>query len=117
MNQTAPIGQKQLGKLVESRMHSTAPKTGALSINSKAVGLSDEMLNVIGEHEDMYYLIKLHQFIQKVRSSNGENADCIGKIKESFKELNEKISTVQKEQSKTPGTAADKKKDDPKKTK
>jgi len=96
-------------------MHSTAPKTGALSINSKAVGLSDEMLNVIGEYEDMTYLIRLHQFIQKVRSSNGENADCIGKIKESFKELNEKIGQVQKDQSKTPGTTTDKKKDDAKK--
>jgi hypothetical protein len=42
----------------------------------------------------MQYLINLHKFIQKVRSSNGENADCIGKIKESFKELNEKIATV-----------------------
>ena len=112
-------------------MSNTVPekKHGSLSVTSKAVGkllfksltsyigLSDDMLNVIGENEDMHYLIKLHHFIQKVRSSNNENTTKIEELKTVFKSLNENIGKLQKEQSKTPGSTIEKKKEETKKGK
>lgn len=62
MNSTVqPIGQKQVGRLVEKRMANTMPdkKRGAMSTTSKAIGLNDELINAIGDDEELQYLIKL----------------------------------------------------------
>lgn len=79
------------------------------------LGLSDDMINVIKEEEEMQYLIKLHSSVQKVKNSNGENSTKIQELSTLFGELHEIIGRVQKAQSKSAGVTQEKKKEDPKK--
>lgn len=72
---------------------------------------------MIGETEDMQYLLKLHKSVQKVKASNEENSTKIVELSSLFKELGDTITRVQKAQSKAAGAASDKKKDDAKKAK
>ena len=102
MNSTQPIGQKQTGRLAEARMlANTMPadmrhKRAPTASTSKAIGLSDDMINAIGEEEDLQYLIKLHSSVQKVKSSNGVNSTKITELSTLFKEMHEMIERVQK---------------------
>ena len=72
---------------------------------------------MIGEDEELKYLIKLHHTIQKVKSSNNENVTAISGLTNLFKQLGEDIQRVQKSQTKSANTAQDKKKEEQKKGK
>ena len=72
---------------------------------------------MIGEDEELHYLIKLHHTIQKVKSSNNENVTAISGLTNLFKQLGDDIQRVQKSQTKSANTAQDKKKEEQKKGK
>ena len=72
---------------------------------------------MIGEDEELHYLIKLHHTIQKVKSSNNENVTAISGLTNLFKQLGDDIHRVQKSQTKSANTAQDKKKEEQKKGK
>lgn len=110
------MGQKQLGKLVEKRMANTMPdkKRGAMSSTSKAIGLNDELINAIGENEDLQYMIKLSNFVHKVKVSNHENSSKIGELGELFVDLHKMLETLQKNQSKSGTKGPEKKKEEAK---
>ena len=82
MNSTMqPVGQKQTGRLNADRLANTMPadlhkKRGATATTSKAVGmilpliinvrfigLNEDMINAIGDDEELQYLIKLHSSV------------------------------------------------------
>ena len=56
-------------------------KRAPTATTSKALGLNEEMMSMISEDEDLHYLLKLHHFIQKVKSSNNENTTAIEGLK------------------------------------
>ena len=72
---------------------------------------------MISEDEELHYLLKLHHFIQKVKSSNNENTTAISGLKTLFVDLGNDITRVQKAQTKSANTAQDKKKEEQKKQK
>ena len=80
-------------------------------------GLNEELLSMIGEDKQLQYLIKLHDTIQKVKSSNIENETAITALSDLFKNLGEDMQRVQKAQKKSANTAQDKKKEEQKKGK
>lgn len=63
---------------------------------------------------DLNCLIRLHDTIQKVKNSNGENTVKINELRQLFEQLNENIQNVFKEQSTSMGTTMEKKKEDAK---
>lgn len=81
------------------------------------IGLTDEMINSIGDDEELQYLIRLHHFVQKVKGSNSENSTKIQELNTLFTELHDIIGRVQRNQSKSANSAQDKKKEDQKKAK
>eukprot|EP00350_Pseudokeronopsis_sp_OXSARD2_P011958 CAMPEP_0170556558 /NCGR_PEP_ID=MMETSP0211-20121228/17432_1 /TAXON_ID=311385 /ORGANISM="Pseudokeronopsis sp., Strain OXSARD2" /LENGTH=78 /DNA_ID=CAMNT_0010866973 /DNA_START=121 /DNA_END=357 /DNA_ORIENTATION=- len=77
------------------------------------------MIRQIEKDEDLYCLLKLHETVQKVKTSNTDNSIRIRELRELFNDLQDKIQTVSKEQSKNASQVEGdpKKKDEPGKKK
>ena len=104
-------------KLAQSGEPNQTSRTKTAS-TSKAVGLSEDMIRELEKDPDMQGLLRLHQNIQKVKTTNTDNSQRIKELKEMFSDLHEKITVVFKEQSNSQGAIIDtKKKDDPNKKK
>ena len=66
--------------------------------NSKSIGLTDELIEQIKEHEGLEQLIKLHELNKKVNSKLNDNQDKIDKLRLAFQHLGDKVKEVLKEQ-------------------
>eukprot|EP00352_Strombidinopsis_acuminata_P004366 CAMPEP_0176377712 /NCGR_PEP_ID=MMETSP0126-20121128/29090_1 /TAXON_ID=141414 ORGANISM="Strombidinopsis acuminatum, Strain SPMC142" /NCGR_SAMPLE_ID=MMETSP0126 /ASSEMBLY_ACC=CAM_ASM_000229 /LENGTH=113 /DNA_ID=CAMNT_0017739679 /DNA_START=15 /DNA_END=356 /DNA_ORIENTATION=+ len=81
-----------------------------VKVQTKAVGLNAEMLDQVQEDDDLACILKLHDFVQRVRNKNNDNKTQISELKTMFEDLNEKIQGVYKEQKDI--QVVEKKKDD-----
>ena len=60
------------------------------------LGLNEEMINEIGENEDLHYLLKVHQTVQNVKSKNSENSGMISMLHTTFDEIHDMLGKLQK---------------------
>ena len=81
-----------------------------VKVQTKQVGLNEEMLNQVMEDDDLACILKLHDFVQRVRNKNNDNKTQIQELKTMFEDLNDKIQTVYREQKDI--QVVEKKKDD-----
>lgn len=56
--------------------------------------------------------MRLHTTVQQVKSKNVENAGAVSMLHTTFDEIHEMLTRLQKAQSKSTGSAVEKKKDD-----
>ncbi len=90
----------------------TSKAIGIHKLISYYIGLNEELINQIGENEDLHYLLKLHTTVQTVKSKNIENAGAVSMLHTTFDEIHEMLARLQKAQSKSSGSTVEKKKDD-----
>mmetsp|Transcript_13611 Transcript_13611/g.15789 ORF Transcript_13611/g.15789 Transcript_13611/m.15789 type:complete len:102 (-) Transcript_13611:34-339(-) len=63
-------------------------------------GLNDEILEKLGQYDDLKKFIKLHKSIQNVKKAISQRHDAIRGLKEQFREVGKEIKAFSQEQNK-----------------
>lgn len=59
------------------------------------------MVDMLNEDEDLACVMKLHEFVMKVRKQNEANKERVGNLKAMFTDLGNEIQAVYKDQTST----------------
>merc|ERR1712083_764616 len=89
-------------------------KAPQVSGNKAQIGLNDEMLNDLKSDPDLEEMLKLHNYVQKIKKRHFEVKQQVGELRTMYEDLGTRMQDVAKAQStnyKT-GGGAEKKEDD-----